>query len=348
MPRVNRSEICASDEVQVFHLINRCVRRTFLCGKDKRSGKDYSHRKQWIRDRLEELAGIYGIEVMGFAVMSNHLHVVVRTRPDIVKAWSDDEIALRWWRLFPQRRDENKRPAEPTEFELNSIRNDAAGLKEKRRRLTDISWFMRCLAEPIARRGNRDDKVTGRFWEGRFKAQPLSDEAAIAACMAYVDLNPIRARIAKDPESSEFTSARERIADKQSASEVQTSDAQDVRTEHGRNAGWLAPVSLDARRKAVRERSTARRASNKGCLPMTLDQYLQLLDWTGRQVHRKKPGRISQEAAAVIERLGYSKDTWLDLVKNFRKRFRRTVSLSARVKSTRSSGTAADAWSSSS
>ncbi len=154
MPRVKRTEICARDEVQAFHLINRCVRRTYLCGKDRKSGQDYSHRKQWIRDRLEELAGIFGIDVPGFAVMSNHLHVVVRTRPDVVQEWSDDEITLRWWRLFPQRRNEDHSAAEPTEFELNAIRKDKAGLKEKRKRLADISWFMRCLAEPIARRGS--------------------------------------------------------------------------------------------------------------------------------------------------------------------------------------------------
>ena len=272
MPRVRRTEICAQDEVQAFHLINRCVRRTYLCGKDRKSGKDYSHRKQWIRDRLEELAGIFGMDVLGFAVMSNHLHVVVRTRPDVVLEWSDDEITLRWWRLFPQRRNEDQSPAEPTEFELNAIRNDKAGLKEKRKRLADISWFMRCLAEPIARRGNKDDEVTGRFWEGRFKAQPLLDETALAACMAYVDLNPIRAGIASTPETSDFTSVQERIADacgECSVFGVQCSEnsaksgespstglsatfsaaagekgreneAQDPRIEQGPQAGWLA------------------------------------------------------------------------------------------------------------
>ena len=112
MPRVNRTEICATDEIQVFHLINRCVRRTFLCGEDVNTGKDYSHRKEWIRSRLEELAGILALDVMSFAVLSNHLHVVVRTRPDLVKSWSDEEVALRWWRLFPQRRDGNGRAPE--------------------------------------------------------------------------------------------------------------------------------------------------------------------------------------------------------------------------------------------
>ena len=71
MPRVNRNEIFADDEIQVFHLVNRCVRRTFLCGKDDLTGRDFSHRKQWVRDRMEELAGIFGVEVLGFAVMRN-------------------------------------------------------------------------------------------------------------------------------------------------------------------------------------------------------------------------------------------------------------------------------------
>lgn len=329
MPRMKRTEICADDEIQAFHLMNRCVRRTYLCGKDRRSGKDYSHRKEWIRERLEELAGIFAIDVTGFAVLSNHLHVVARTRPDVVQGWSDDEVALRWWRLFPQRRNEDGSSAEPTEFELNAIRNDRSGLKEKRRRLKDISWFMRCLAEPIARRGNKEDQVTGRFWEGRFRAQVLLDETAMAACMAYVDLNPIRAGIAATPETSDFTSVKDRIDDRQSAaaSEVSTAEAQDVRIEHGEKAGWLAPIAVEPARKKVREKVSIRRASNKGCLSMTLDQYLQLVDWTGRQIRRDKVGRIPSECAAILERLECSAETWLDFVRNFRKRFRSEAGL---------------------
>ena len=145
---------------------------------------------------------------------------------------------------------------------------------------------------------------------------------AIAACMAYVDLNPIRAGLAATPESSDFTSVQERIIDRQSADEVSTSDAKDQRIEHGESAGWLAPVDLDPPRKNVREKQSIRRASNKGCLQMTLDQYLKLLDWTGRQLRRDKAGRIPVEFALILERLDCSAETWLDLVKNFRKRFR--------------------------
>ena len=345
MPRVNRREIFADAEIQVFHVINRCVRRTFLCGSDSKTGRDFSHRKDWIRDRLEVLAGIFAVDVMGFAVLSNHMHVVVRTRPDVVATWSDDEIAVRWWNLFPQRRLKDRSAAEPTEFELNHIRSDASGLKEKRRRLSNVSWFMKCLSEPIAKRGNREEEVTGHFWEARYKIQPLLDEMAIAACMAYVDLNPIRAGIALTPETSDFTSVQERILDRHSAVNIGDTlqypssdlsatfspdsgekgdhgDAQDHKIEHGANAGWLAPVTLDPPRKKVREAQSSRRASNKGCLPMTLDEYLKLLDWTGRQLRNDKAGRIPSEFGPILERLDCSAESWLDLVQNFRKRFR--------------------------
>jgi hypothetical protein len=133
----------------------------------------------------------------------------------VVKTWSDDEVALRWWNLFPQRKNKDGTPAVPTDAELDHIRKNSSGLQEKRRRLSNVSWFMKCLSEPIAKRGNREEKTTGHFWEARYKAQPLLDETAITACLAYVDLNPIRAGLAVSPETSEFTSVKERISDRQ-------------------------------------------------------------------------------------------------------------------------------------
>ncbi|MFP4352180.1 MAG: transposase, partial [Puniceicoccaceae bacterium] len=80
--------------------MSRCVRRAFLCGLDSYTGKDYGHRREWVRGRVKELSGLFGVEVFSYAVMSNHLHVVLRTRPDWVEEWSGDEVAERWCRLF--------------------------------------------------------------------------------------------------------------------------------------------------------------------------------------------------------------------------------------------------------
>jgi REP element-mobilizing transposase RayT len=322
MPRVNRRDILADAEVQVFHVVNRCVRRTHLCGRDPLSRKDYSHRREWIRQRLEFLAGVFAVEILSYAVMSNHLHVVVRTRPDVAESWSDDEIARRWWNLFPKRKGGVEGVAEPTVEELQQIRNSTGGVKEKRRRLSNLSWFMKCLCEPIAKRANHDDEVRGHFWESRYKAQPLLDEMAIAACMAYVDLNPVRAGIAESPETSNFTGVQARIQDRQLNRGEHSDDGHKARLEDGRHAGWLSPVELAKVEEKSPEKQTARRASSKGCLGMTLDQYLQLLDWTGRQWRPGKSGVISPALQPILERLDCTVESWLDLVSNFRRRFR--------------------------
>lgn len=323
MPRVSRREIFSETDVQVFHLISRCVRRNHLCGTDRRTGRDYSHRKQWIRDRLQQLAAIFAVEVLSYAVMGNHLHLVIRTRPDLAAGWSPAELAARWWALFPQRRHSDGSASEPTAAELQKLIGSDVLTADKRRRLANVSWFMKCLAEPIAKRANREDEVTGHFWEARFKALPLLDEMAIAACMAYVDLNPVRAALAETPEASAFTSVQDRVIDRQSALSAASPDVADQQAEHGPQAGWLAPLALDPPRKRVRERSAVRRASNRGCLPMSLDQYLGLVDWTGRQLRPGKAGRVPPDLLPILERLDCSQAVWLDLVRNFRGRFRR-------------------------
>ena len=258
------------------------------------------------------------VEVLGFAILSNHFHIVLRNRPDVVENWSDDDVVRRWWNLCPGRRSENGSAAEPTELELKALQGDKDKLAEYRKRLSSVSWFMRFTSENIARRANAEDECTGRFWEGRFKCQPLLDDAAILACMQYVDLNPVRAGIAKSVENSDFTSAQARLADLQQASERSTTAAADRACEHGPQAGWMQPIQLEPKRKAVRRTVTKRRPSNKGFLSMTLAEYLQLLDWTGRQVRRDgKTGRISSDLQPLFERMGLSADIWVDCVRRF-------------------------------
>jgi hypothetical protein len=181
---------------------------------------------------------------------------------------------------------------------------------------------MKCISEPIAKRANREDEVTGHFWEARFKAQPLLDETAIAACMTYVDLNPIRAAAAQTPEASEFTSLHDRILDRQAIVESAPSTVvPDVQVTRGPKAGWLAPIALTPELEQPINDPARRRLTNRGCLFMSLDQYLQLVDWTGRQLRGDKPGQIPPQLDPILTRLDCSFETWMDFVRNFRRRF---------------------------
>ena len=334
MARAVRKEIIDESQVGVYHCINRCVRRAFLCGQDPVSGRNYDHRKLQIQQRLEMLAGEFGIDVLGFTIMSNHLHVVLRNRPDVVAAWSDEEVACRWWSLFPQRRDEQGQAARPKPRELEMLTCDARALAERRARLSSLSWFMRCLCEGIARQANREDQCTGRFWEGRFKCQALLDEAAVLACSVYVDLNPIRAGVAATPETSRFTSAYERIqanqqelaaagetakpasAAKATRPKQPTPDARD---------GWLSPIEQARDVELPKRRSPRRRASNAGFLPLSLAEYVRLLDWTGRQIRQDKRGAIPAELQPILKRLHVVSEAWVEQVRNFGRWFRRAV-----------------------
>jgi hypothetical protein len=176
------------------------------------------------------------------------------------------------------------------------------------------------------------------------------DESALLTSSIYVDLNPIRAALAETPETSEFTSAYERIAARQ---EVAQQSVASARIENGTSAyersrdGWLSPVpDTDARRgttagevgsdasnSVVQPAFTRRRASDRGFLPMLLDEYLQLLDWTGRQVRSDKRGSVPQDLLPILIRLQLNEQTWLDSVLNFGRWFHRAVGRSASMAS---------------
>ncbi len=155
MARAPRSETFDEDETGIFHVVNRCVRRCFLCGVDHYSGRSFDHRREWVRQRLVFLASIYAIDFLNYAILGNHLHVLVRNRPQIRDLWSDEEVVRRWWRLFPRRRDENGEPAELTAEELQARLSDP----EKVNRRPACRWNARCdrglSGRPSRRRGRR-------------------------------------------------------------------------------------------------------------------------------------------------------------------------------------------------
>ncbi len=145
MARMARAEVFAPDEVAVVHVMNRVVRRCYLLGNDPVSGKNDDHRKVMIELQLQRLAAAFGIDLPGFAIISNHFHLILRSRPDVVSTWDDTEVARRWLLICPVRKNSAGDPAEPNEFELNSIRNDPRKLEILRLRLSDLGWWMRVL-----------------------------------------------------------------------------------------------------------------------------------------------------------------------------------------------------------
>jgi REP element-mobilizing transposase RayT len=199
-----------------YHVCSRCVRRTFLCGIDELTGRDFSHRRQWIQTRILELSEIFAISIYAYAVMSNHYHIVLNV--DSLDL-TDDEVADRWLQLCPvaARGEQAKTLHDSRRW---AIINNRERLAELRTRLHSLSWFMRFINEPLARLANKEDNCTGRFWEGRFKSQILLDEASVLASMVYVDLNPIRAGIAYDLEDSDFTSVQHRLAHDRDTEEI--------------------------------------------------------------------------------------------------------------------------------
>ncbi len=350
MGRLARGEYLDPQRIQIVHTTQRCVRRAFLCGSDPLTGKSFEHRRQWIRDRLEFLASVFGIDCLTFSVMNNHLHLILRSRPDVVRQWTDEQVARRWLRLFPRRRLPDGQPAAPDQAELNTLLQDPGRLAELRIRLSDISWWMRCTSEVIARQANREDQCRGHFWEGRFGAQMITDTASLLACAMYVDLNPIRAAMADTPEASRFTGAKERLDDwrqctstgkgtqsgrrngkrpaaKQGSPDRTGNSQRWERRGQGLRSGWMSPLEINEQSDPVGADASAngRRASCKGFLPLSLGRYLQLLDWTGRQLRVDKRGAIPADLAPILQRLGLDAANWCDLVLRFGRLFKRVA-----------------------
>ena len=309
MARSKRSETISPDESCIVHVISRVVRRCFLLGDDPVTGKNYDHRKQWIEDLLEHHAKYFGIDLLCFSLLSNHFHQILKSQPEIVKQWSNREVARRWLMLCPKRKQRDGSPAEPKETEINSIINDAVKLKQIRSRLSDISWWMRLLCQRIAVRANAEDEITGRFFQGRFRSVRILDEAGLLACAAYVDLNPIRAAMAQTLEQSDYTSAQRRIES------LRSPDKQpDERADR-----FLSPLTIDELRDALgpRPSTSGYRCSDNGFLNLSASDYLQLLDWTARQPVDGKPVVTPAGSPAILERLGLEPAVWCELVRDF-------------------------------
>jgi len=346
-----RSNYVKDGQEGVYHCFSRCVRRAFLYGYDALTQRDFSHRKAWLVDRLRQLAAIFAIDVCAYAVLENHYHTILRTRPDIVARWSDHDVATRWITLFPRRCGSKKSPIPTREQQIRALMDCPERIAILRKRLCSLSWFMGRLNEFIARAANKEDSVKGRFWESRFKCQKLLDDAAIAACMVYVDLNPVRAALAATPEESDFTSIQERI--RTWHKEMMASASIPVESNQNSQSGSFSPDrqkledmadSSNAIPKCIPFNSLYAPSScwlcsiqsdfqRRGILPMTATEYFDLVDKSGRILRSDKRGAIASGLAPILLRIGANPEAWVDTVSHFGSKFRLAAGLVSSLRS---------------
>lgn len=290
MTIARRKQICLGI-TPYYHCMTRCVRRGFLCGEDAYSGRNFEHRRGWIEERLLLLSQVFCIDIAGYAIMSNHYHVVVRVDTARAEALSTDEVIKRWRRIY-------KGP-EVIQLHLAGLELESEQLEEFnsvvaqwRDNLSNLSRFMGNLNESIARRANKEDDCTGAFWESRFKTQAILDVPALLRTLCYVDLNPVRAKMAKTPESSHHTSVRRRLKF---------------------NSSGLLPFQNELPERASAQSLNELPAA--AVLPIDFADYLNLLDWTGRELLRSKRGSIDTSAPEIMLRLGYTSQHWMSTQK---------------------------------
>ena len=304
LPRYKQINV---EETPFYHCTTRCVRQSFLCGVDRTTGIDYEHRRQWIVDRMHSLSEAFAIDLCAYAVMHNHIHVVLHIAKGRSDSWSMDEVILRWRKFYKcpsiiQRYLSLKDKSELQDDEVKEVHKIASVYRQ---RLQCISWFMRMLNEYIARKANKEDKCTGYFWERRFRSQAILDERALAAVMAYVDLNPIRAGIAKTPITSDFTSIKYRL------------NAERV----GKTPKYIALF------KDHTEKNTHRHT-----LPFTMREYVKLLDQT-RQVSTKPTLSTTPENNyVVIHSVKTSLNAWQTLSSQFEHIFKCSAGTPSAIK----------------
>jgi len=320
MTRARNQQVSLQD-TPYYHCISRCVRRAYLCGDDPFTGENFDHRKVWLVERIRQLASVFAVDICAYAVMSNHYHLVLHVNEKTAKSWTQQEVIERWTGLF-------SRNALVLET-VNQNKSSKAARNHRRRkveewrsRLTDISWFMRCLNENIARRANKEDDCTGRFWEGRFKSQALLDEKALVTCMAYVDLNPVRAGICTSPMDSDFTSIQERLVNH--ARRVKNKSRKQkslLKHYHRYFQKEQDSPTLGSQLMSMNQNKTA---SLAGGFPISQQEYFDLLQWSASQIAENREPlsfEVGNRSRKVLADMSVEYSGWIKGVTEFQKHF---------------------------
>ena len=302
MTKARSQQVCL-EATPYYHCVSRCVRKAYLCGIDYTTKQNYEHRRAWLEQEILKQAQVFAIDVAAYAVMSNHYHVVLHINKQKADNWTLDQVIERWHTLY-KGNPLSQRYLKDPEFSEAELLKLTEFVEKWRERLMDISWFMRRLNEFISRQANYEDNCTGRFWEGRFKSQALLDEKALAACLAYVDLNPVRANMAKTPEQSEYTSIKARSLKAKSAHSPNHPNQQEK---------TLMPFAGNPRNDMPQG------------LPFKLTDYLELVELTGRVIREDKRGYIEKHQPPILQRLGIEPESWIKMTTSFEKTFKDLV-----------------------
>lgn len=193
-----------------YHVVSRCVRSLRLLGSTDDA------RKQRLLEYVALLAESSAIQVAGFAIMDNHLHMLLHADPAQAAAWSDLQVVHRWLHLHPPRNGYFL-PVEPTAELIEQLAADPEFIAATRDKLCSIPHYMKELKQRIAQEANREERVVGSFWAGRYKLRPVLSDRQLLVTLTYIDLNPFAAGRSPTPELGRYTSLETRLGHRQAA-----------------------------------------------------------------------------------------------------------------------------------
>ena len=219
MARKTRESLIDKNECTIVHTVAKTARDLFLLGDDFATNTRNSHRKDWIIDIMEFQNSLMAIDLLAFCLMNNHVHLLLRSRPDAVKEWDDLEVARRWMTLCPKSKKRLKVgdrvhyvPVAPKETQIEALAKNSKKIATLREQLSSISWYMRLMCQKVAQRANFEDGGSkGPFWKGRFHSTVIDDASYLLGSCFYIDLNAYKAYLTSSIEGYAYTSAKFRL-----------------------------------------------------------------------------------------------------------------------------------------
>ncbi len=330
MARINRSALLPPEGVSSeHHVISRCSRELHLLGGGggAETGEPDDLRKELLLAQLEKLVEQMAVVVIAFAIMENHVHLVLRIRVELAAGWSAEEVVRRWLALHPLR-DGYHRPRSAEEDELAALAADGAWVEATRKKLMSLSEFMKTFKQHATLQLNRLEGVGGPAWQGRFKSVPINDVEQLVATMIYVDLNPFAAGECETPEDGRYTSLCGRLGRDEPAAATAPASAERGGEASANPDGtqlpslprrracgaWLPPMDETADAQWKRggrplADGSALAAAREGCVTagLSLGVYLRLLDAVARKLREGKH-RLRAGTRGIFERLGLDGD----------------------------------------